>query len=272
MKVAVLQMVSTPDVAENLTCAQKLIAQASAEGAELVVLPEYFCGMGLQDTDKLSWAEALGKGPVQQAMADWAKTYRVWLVGGTVPIQANSPRHVRNTSMLFNPQGERAAYYDKIHLFRFATDTESYDETAVIEAGSTPVVAKVTDRSGRAWKLGLSVCYDLRFPELYREHVKQGAEILLAPAAFTYTTGKAHWELLLRARAVENQCWMLAAAQGGLHVNGRQTWGHSMVVDPWGQVLAEQATAGAGISYAVLDAAFLQQVRRRLPALEHRCL
>lgn len=272
MKVAVLQMVSSPDVASNLVAAQQLIAQASAQGAELLVLPEYFCGMGIKDTDKLAWAEILDQGPIQQAIATWAKTYGIWLVAGTVPIQSTTPGLVRNASMLFNPQGERAAYYDKIHLFRFATETERYDEAAVIEAGRVPVVAEMVDRSGQTWKLGLSVCYDLRFPELYRQHVAQGAHILLAPAAFTFTTGQAHWELLLRARAVENQCWMLAAAQGGQHENGRQTWGHSMVVDPWGLVMAEQVTAGAGISYAELDMAFLQQVRQRLPALEHRCL
>ena len=272
MKVAVLQMVSSPDVADNLACAEQLVAQASAEGAELLVLPEYFCGMGLRDTDKLAWAEALGQGPVQAAMAAWARTYGVWLVGGTIPLRTASAQRVHNTSMLFNPGGERVAQYDKIHLFRFATETEHYDESVVIEAGHTPVVAEMVDRSGHTWRLGLSVCYDLRFPELYRQHVAQGAHILLAPSAFTYTTGQAHWELLLRARAVENQCWMLAAAQGGVHVNGRTTWGHSMVVDPWGQVLAEQAEPGPGIRYAVLDTAVLQQVRQRLPALEHRCL
>lgn len=272
MKVAVLQMVSTPDVAENLACAQRLVAQAAAQGAELLVLPEYFCGMGLHDADKLAWAEVLGEGPIQAAMARWARMHGVWLVGGTVPIQSPRPRMVRNTCMLFNPQGACTAHYDKIHLFRFATDTERYDEAAVIDPGHVPVVADVVDRQGKTWRLGLSVCYDLRFPELYRALVAQGAQVLLAPSAFTHTTGQAHWALLLRARAVENQCWMLAAAQGGEHVNGRQTWGHSMVVDPWGQVLAEQMSAGSGIAYATLDADLLQQVRTRLPALEHRCL
>lgn len=272
MKVAVVQMVSTPEVAQNLACAAHSIAQASQQGAELVVLPEYFCGMGLRDTDKLAWAEARGDGPIQQAMAAWAKAYGIWLVGGTVPIRSCDAHKVYNTSMLFNPDGVCAAAYDKIHLFRFATDSERYDESAVIAPGQQPVVAQVVDRNGRSWKLGMSVCYDLRFPELYRHLVDQGAHILLLPSAFTFTTGQAHWELLLRARAVENQCWMLAAAQGGQHVNGRQTWGHSMVVDPWGQVLAQQRTPGIGISYAALDAALLQQVRQRLPALEHRCL
>lgn len=272
MKVAVLQMVSSPGVADNLACAKQLVAQASAEGAELLVLPEYFCGMGLRDTDKLAWAETLGQGPIQDTMAAWSQAHGIWLVAGTVPIRTTDARRVHNTSLLFNPQGNCVAHYDKIHLFRFATETEHYDESVVIQAGHTPVVAELVDRSGHCWRLGLSVCYDLRFPELYREHTAQGAHILLAPSAFTYTTGRAHWELLLRARAVENQCWMLAAAQGGEHVNGRTTWGHSMVVDPWGQILAEQTTAGPGIRYADLDATVLQQVRQRLPALEHRCL
>lgn len=272
MKVAVLQMVSSPDVQENLETALHLVAQASAQGAELVVLPEYFCGMGLKDTDKLAWAEALDEGPIQTTIAACAQRHGIWLVGGTIPIRGAVADKVRNTCILWNPSGKRAAYYDKIHLFRFTMDLEHYDEAAVIESGQQAVVADMVDRTGRTWKLGLSVCYDLRFPELYRQQVAQGADILLAPAAFTYTTGQAHWELLLRARAVENQCCMLAAAQGGIHVNGRRTWGHSMVVDPWGQVLAEQVQPGAGVSCADLDPAFLQQVRQRLPALEHRCL
>lgn len=272
MKVAVLQMVSTPNVAENLACAEQLVAQAAEQGAELLVLPEYFCGMGFKDTDKLAWAEAFSHGPIQNAMARWAQTHGVWLVGGTVPLQTENQSMVHNTSMLFGPDGQLVAHYDKIHLFRFATPHERYDESLVIAPGSQPVVAEVIDRSGHVWKLGLSICYDLRFPELYRVLLEQGAHVLLCPAAFTYTTGQAHWEVLLRARAVENQCWMLAAAQGGQHVNGRQTWGHSMVVDPWGQVLAEQLAPGCGISYAVLEPDLLQQVRSRLPALEHRCL
>lgn len=272
MKVAVIQMVSTPDVSCNLACAHDLIASASANGAELLVLPEYFCGMGHKDTDKLAWAEALGHGPIQQALGQWAAQYQVWIVAGTLPIRAQAPDRVRNTSMLFAPSGACAAHYDKIHLFKFSAGSEYYDESCVIEAGSQPVVAEIVDRAGKTWKLGLSVCYDLRFPELYRQQVAQGAQILLAPSAFTYTTGQAHWELLLRARALENQCWMLAAAQGGRHINGRQTWGHSMVVDPWGAMVAEQLADGVGVSYAVLDSHFQQQVRQRLPALEHRCL
>lgn len=272
MKVAVLQMVSTPDVAANLEAAQYLVAQAAQQGAQLVVLPEYFCGMGMHNTDKLSWCETFGDGPIQQALARWAAAHAVWLIGGTVPLKAQRPDRVRNTSLLFSPEGSLVAHYDKIHLFRFSTEHEHYDESIVIEAGHVPVVVPITDRDGGAWKLGMSVCYDLRFPELYRLHAVQGADILLAPSAFTHTTGQAHWEVLLRARAIENQCWMLAAAQGGHHTNGRLTWGHSMVVDPWGQVLAQCTQQGPGMACAVLDLAFLRQVRSRLPALEHRVL
>lgn len=272
MKVAVLQMVSTPNTNENLQVAAQWVQQAAQQGAELVVLPEYFCGMGLHDTDKLAWREPEGQGPIQAALAQMARNAGVWLVAGTLPLATSDPRRVTNSCLLLDPQGQVQARYDKIHLFRFHTDTERYDESVVIEAGHAPVVAAVTDRSGRRWKLGLSVCYDLRFPELYRQYAQAGAEILLAPAAFTYTTGRAHWEVLLRARAIENQCWMLAAAQGGVHPNVRRTWGHSMVVDPWGTVLAECQEDGPGMACAVLDLALLQQVRTRLPALEHRIL
>ena len=272
MQVAVVQMVSTPDVAENLRTAQACIAHAAAQGAELVVLPEYFCGMGLRDTDKLAWSEPFGDGPIQAAMQQWAQQHGVWLAAGTLPLRTTDPCKVHNSLLLLNPQGQVTARYDKIHLFRFATPHEHYDESQVIQPGSTPVVAPLTDRSGHTWKLGLSVCYDLRFPELYRQHAQLGADILLVPSAFTHTTGMAHWDTLLRARAIENQCWVLAAAQGGLHPNGRTTWGHSMAIDPWGTVLAQQTATGAGTTLAVLDLALLQQVRQRLPALKHRCL
>ncbi|MGN1056080.1 MAG: carbon-nitrogen hydrolase family protein [Comamonas sp.] len=272
MKVAVLQMVSTPDVQDNLRVAEQLVAQASTEGAELVVLPEYFCGMGLRDTDKLAWAEAAAGGPIQAALSRWAANHQIWLAAGTVPLQSSHPGKVFNSCLLFGPQGQLHARYDKIHLFRYSNELEHYDEAAVIAAGQQPIVATIEDRQGRSWRLGLSVCYDLRFPELYRAHVQAGADMLLVPSAFTHTTGQAHWEILLRARAIENQCWVLAAAQGGKHPNGRLTWGHSMVVDPWGEILTEQEQDGPGIGYAVLDLALLQQVRTRLPALEHRCL
>ena len=272
MQVAVVQMVSTPDVAHNLRTAASCIANAAAQGAELVVLPEYFCGMGLRDTDKLMWSETFGEGPIQSALRQWAQQHGIWLAAGTLPLRTQDPAKVSNSLLLLNPDGAVTARYDKIHLFRFATPTEHYDESVQIQAGDTPVVAPITDRRGHTWRLGLSVCYDLRFPELYRQHAQMGADILLVPSAFTFTTGQAHWETLLRARAIENQCWVLAAAQGGLHPNGRTTWGHSMAIDPWGHVLAQQTETGAGATLAVLDLALLQQVRQRLPALKHRCL
>lgn len=272
VKVAVIQMVSTPDVANNMHTAQIQVAAAVAQGAELVVLPEYFCALGWKDTDKLTWSEPAGHGPLQATLARWAQMHGIWLAAGTLPLHTATPGRLYNSLLLFNPQGAVAARYDKIHLFRFSTAAEHYDESLLIEAGTTPVMADITDRQGRIWKVGFSVCYDLRFAELYRHYAQQGAHLLLVPSAFTHTTGQAHWDVLLRARAIENQCWVLAAAQGGQHPNGRHTWGHSMVVDPWGHVIAEQIEDGAGVSCAVLDIEHLQQVRQRLPALEHRFL
>lgn len=272
MQVAVLQMCSTPNVAENLACAQALLAQAADQGAELALLPEYFCGMGLRDADKLAWCEDFGHGPIQDALAEWASRYQLWIAGGTLPLRSPDPQRVLNTALLWNPQGQCSARYDKIHLFRFATARERYDEAACITPGTTPVVAPMTDRSGQRWHLALSVCYDLRFPELYRQHAQNGADILLVPSAFTATTGAAHWEVLLRARAIENQSFVLAAAQGGEHPNGRRTWGHSMAVDPWGSILAQRSEPGAGLVLAQLLPEQLAQVREQLPALQHRVL
>ena len=272
MKTATLQMCSSPDVAANLASARALIAQAAAQGAELVLLPEYFCGMGLHDQDKLAWAEDFGHGPIQDALAAWASEFGLWLIAGTLPLRGTVAQRVLNTSLLFNPQGRCSARYDKIHLFRFGTEREQYDEAAVIQPGTQPVVADITDRNGQPWRVGLSVCYDLRFPELYRRHAQAGADILVVPSAFTFTTGQAHWEVLLRARAVENQCFVLAAAQGGQHVNGRRTWGHSMAINAWGEVLAQRTDPGPGVVLAELDRAHLARVRRQLPALEHRVL
>lgn len=270
MKVAAIQMVSSPSVERNLRTARELVLQAAEQGAELVALPEYFCGMGLQDTDKLACAEAHGEGPIQAALSAWAREAGVWLVGGTLPLAAELPGHVYNATLLLNPQGTCVARYEKIHLFRFHSGAEHYDESRVVQPGTLPVTATVQDRSGQHWTLGLSVCYDLRFPELYR--ALAGADLLLVPSAFTHTTGQAHWEVLLRARAIENQGYVLAPAQGGIHDNGRHTWGHSMLVDPWGQVLAQRTAEGAGVVTGVLDRAFLRQVRQQLPALEHRVL
>jgi predicted amidohydrolase len=269
---AVIQMVSATSVQANLASARTMLEQAAREGAELAVLPEYFCLMGQRDGDKLAVREAFGDGPVQHFLADAAREFGLWLVGGTLPLRADDDAHVRNATLVYSPAGECVARYDKIHLFRFDNGRESYDEARVIEAGAQPVVFELAARDGRRWRVGLSVCYDLRFPELYRALAMQGAEVLLVPSAFTHTTGQAHWEALLRARAIENLAWVLAPAQGGLHENGRRTWGHSMVVDPWGQVLACRSQDGAGVQMAMLDEHLQAQLRRQLPALTHRVL
>lgn len=265
--IAALQMVSTPEVAHNLATAAELIAQAAGAGVELVALPEYFCLMGQRDDDKLAIAEDDGHGPIQDFLAEQAARHRLWLIGGTLPIRATTPQRVRNACGVWGPDGQRVARYDKIHLFAFDNGREHYDEGRVLEAGTAPVRCEAA-----GLHVGLSVCYDLRFPELYRALMQPSpCDLLVVPAAFTHTTGQAHWELLLRARAVENQCYVLASAQGGLHPNGRRTWGHSMVIDPWGEVLAQQAE-GPGVVAAHVNLARRDAVRMQLPALAHRRL
>ena len=266
MKIAAVQMVSTPDWPSNRASAARLIAQAAAAGAALVLLPEYFCIMGRRDTDKLALAEAPGKGPIQSFLADAAREHGLWLVGGTLPVATRNADQALNRCCVFNPEGVQAAHYDKIHLFAFNNERESYDEGRTLMAGSEPVAVQATQL-----RVGLSICYDLRFPELYRALMSPPCDVLCVPAAFTHTTGQAHWELLLRARAVENQCYVLAAAQGGTHTNGRRTWGHSMVVGPWGEVL-DVLDEGEGFVIADVDAARLSEVRSQLPALRHRRL
>lgn len=261
---AAIQMISTPDVAQNLSTAERLIGSAVARGAQLVLLPEYFAIMGLSDTAKLAVAEQLGQGPIQNALAEIAARYQIWLAGGTIPLQADESGKVRNSLLVFNPQGARVARYDKIHLFGFDNGAEHYCESDTIQPGDTPVAFDTP--FGR---VGLAVCYDLRFPELFRALGK--IDILLLPAAFTATTGRAHWEVLLRARAIENQCFVIASAQGGMHPSGRETFGHSMLVDPWGQVL-DCLPYGEGLALAELKASQLQRVRKTLPALAHRVM
>jgi len=266
MRVAAVQTVSTPDVGRNLDVAARLIAQAAGDGAQLVALPEYFCLMGQRDEDKLRVAEAPGAGPIQTFLSTQAQRHGVWLIGGTLPMQTGQPARVRNACCVYAPDGTQAARYDKMHLFRYDNGRESYDEARVLEAGEQPVALQVG-----ALRVGLSVCYDLRFPEFYRQLCVPPCDLLSVPAAFTYTTGRDHWELLLRARAVENQCYVIAPAQGGTHENGRRTWGHSMVIDPWGKVLAV-LPEGEGVALADVDPQRLATVRQQLPALTHRRL
>ena len=270
MRVAAIQTVSTPSLAENLQRTAELLALARAAGAELAVLPEYFVLMGLTDEAKLQIAEDDGAGPMQDWLAEQARTHGLWLVGGSVPLRVpGDARHVFNSCLAFAPSGARVARYDKVHLFRFATEHEAYDESRVLQRGNTPVCFDLPSADGHRWRVGLSICYDLRFPELYRGYADAGVDLITVPAAFTHTTGQAHWELLLRARAVENLCGVVAAAQGGTHASGRRTWGHSMVVGPWGEVLAVQAQ-GWGVAVADLDTADIAQRRSQLPALTHR--
>jgi nitrilase len=269
MKIAAIQMVSTPSVDTNVAAARRLVGSAAAAGAKLVVLPEYFCFMGRSDRDKLAIAEHAGDGPIQDALAAIAREHGVWLIGGTLPLRVDgataSVDRVMNANLVFSPRGELAARYDKMHLFAYDNGRERYDESRTLQAGRTPVAF---DAGGL--RVGLSVCYDLRFPELYRALAKPPCDLLSVPSAFTYTTGAAHWEVLLRARAIENQCYVVAAAQGGTHENGRRTFGHSLVVDPWGEVVACRSEEGEGIVVAEVSAERIAAVRRQLPALEHR--
>ncbi|MDR2787403.1 MAG: carbon-nitrogen hydrolase family protein [Candidatus Accumulibacter sp.] len=257
-------MVSTPRVKENLRIANALIAEAAEQGAELVVLPEYFAIMGRGDADKIVVGECDGSGPIQEFLSGAASRYGIWLIGGSLPLFASVPGKVANACLVFDPQGARAARYDKIHLFSFRNGKERYNESVAIEPGHLPVTFEAP--FGR---VGLSICYDLRFPELFRALGK--VDLLVLPAAFTEVTGRAHWETLVRARAIENQCYMLASAQGGLHENRRETHGNTMLVDPWGEVLVRR-DKGEGIVIGELDHARIAEVRTSLPALGHRAL
>ncbi|MDO5638698.1 MAG: carbon-nitrogen hydrolase family protein [Neisseria sp.] len=261
---AAIQMVSTTRPEENIAAMRRLVAEAAARGADWVLLPEYWPLMGAKDTDKLAFAEPLGSGVFQTAMSETARKHGIVLFGGTVPLQSGDTGKVLNTMLAYGRDGARIGHYDKMHLFGYSGLGERYAEADTIAAGKEVPRLSVDDTGVAA-----GVCYDVRFPEFFRAQMP--FEVLLLPAAFTYTTGLAHWELLLRARAVENQCYVVASAQGGIHESGRRTFGHSMIIDPWGEVLDIQPE-GEGVVAAKLDPARLASVRTRLPALAHRCL
>lgn len=263
-RIAAVQMASGPIVEGNLSEARRLIEIAVERGAQLVALPEYFAIMGMHDRDKIAVREEQGKGPIQKFLSGMAKKHGIWLVGGSVPLVSSSATKVRNSCLVYDDKGRLAARYDKIHLFGFKMGEERYSEELTIEPGRD--VVTLDTPLGR---LGLSICYDLRFPELYR--AMKEVDIILVPSAFTETTGKAHWETLIRARAVENLAYVLAPAQGGYHVNGRETHGDSMIVDPWGVVI-DRLTRGSGVVMGGVNLAHLQRLRHSLPALQHRTL
>ena len=263
-RIAALQMVSGPRVADNLVTAAGLVAEAVAQGAQLVVLPEYFPIIGAADADRVRAREDFGRGPVQDWLAETAQRHGIWVFAGSIPLAASVSDKMRNSSLVYNPAGECVERYDKMHLFGFQKGEESYNEAAFIEAGDELVA--VDTPFGR---IALSICYDLRFPELYR--ALSPVDLILVPAAFTDTTGRAHWEILLRARAIENQCYLLAVGQGGRHENGRMTHGNSMIIDPWGEIL-DRKMKGPGVVIADLDHARIAEIRESLPALAHRKL
>jgi deaminated glutathione amidase len=263
-RIAAVQMVSSPLLEENLRTAKRLVLQAAQDGAELVALPEYFCFLGGTDADKLAIAEDAGHGKIQTFLAELAARCGIWLCGGTVPLRSLDAKRVFNSQLVYSPSGEQVARYDKIHLFNFSNGAESYDEAISAMPGES--LAWFDCPFGR---VGLSVCYDLRFPELYR--ALSPVDLILVPSAFTATTGRAHWETLLRARAIENQAYVLAPAQGGVHFSGRRTWGHTLLADPWGDVVLS-LELGEGLLVATVNRNRIDEVRQSLPALQHRVI
>ncbi len=263
-RIAALQMISGPRVGDNLITAAHLVAEAVGQGAQLLVLPEYFPIIGAADADRVRAREDFGSGPVQDWLSAIARQHGIWLVAGSIPLTARQPDKMLNSSLVFDPYGQCVARYDKVHLFGFRRGNEAYDEAGFIEPGNLPVAVDTP-----YGKVALSICYDLRFPELYR--ALSPVDLILVPAAFTETTGRAHWEILLRARAIEKQCYLLAAGQGGRHENGRLTHGNSMIIDPWGEIL-DRKQKGPGVVIADLDHARLAEIRESLPALAHRKL
>lgn len=263
-KVAAIQMVSTPEIEENIVVARKLITEAAQKGAELVLLPEYWPSIGRTDAEKLKQAEKPGDGPIQDFMSAISRELGIWLIGGTLSLSSPEENKVLNTTLVYDPSGKTVARYDKIHLFSFASGKEAYDESTYISAGND-----VVSFDAPFGRVGLTVCYDLRFPELFRAFGE--CALIVVPAAFTYTTGKVHWEILLKARAIENQCYILAAAQGGRHQTGRRTWGQTVLIDPWGEIKAE-LMEGEGVVLGEIDQNVLDNIREKLPALKHRRL
>jgi len=264
IRIAAIQMSTGPKIAGNLEEAARLLEIAAAQGAKLAALPEYFCIMGMEDADKVAVREQVDSGPIQEFLSNIAKRLGIWLVGGSVPLVSSKPDKVRNSCLVYDDKGKQVARYDKIHLFGLELGNERYAEEETIEAGCE-VVALETPFG----RIGLSICYDLRFPELYRSMGQ--VDIIFAPAAFTATTGKAHWETLIRARAIENLAYVVAPAQGGYHINGRETHGDSMIVDPWGVVL-NRLPRGAGVVVAEINPEYQASLRNSLPALNHRTL
>lgn len=264
IKIAAIQMASGPQVSANLNEAERLIEVAANQGAKLVALPEYFAIMGLKETDKVAVREEEGKGPIQAFLSKMAKKHKIWLVGGSVPLSSNFPNKVRNSCLVYDDKGKQVARYDKIHLFGLDLGNEHYHEEKTIESGNE---IRVVDTP--FGKIGLSICYDLRFPELYRAMGE--VNMIIVPAAFTDTTGKAHWETLIRARAIENLCYVVASAQGGYHLSGRETHGNSMIVDPWGVIL-DRLPRGSGVVIATMNPQYQASLRKSLPALKHRTI
>ena len=264
VRVAAIQMASSPHVSSNLVEAERLIDIASLQGAKIVVLPEYFCIMGAKEIDKVNVREREGDGQIQRFLSKMAKKHKIWLIGGSVPLVSNFPNKVRNSCLVYNDKGAQVARYDKIHLFGLDLGTEHYHEENTIESGDKIVVVETP-----YGKIGLSICYDLRFPELYR--AMGNVDMIVVPSAFTETTGKAHWETLVRARAIENLCYVIASAQGGYHLSGRETHGNSMIVDPWGVIL-DRLPRGSGIVIANINPKYQQSLRNSLPALKHKTI
>ena len=264
MKIAGIQMASGPQVSANLSEAERLIEIAVNQDAKMIALPEYFAIMGLKDTDKIKAREEEGEGPIQRFLAKMAKKHGIWLIGGSIPLRASVASKVRNACLVFDPNGKLAARYDKVHLFGLDLGNEHFREEDTIEPGEGVVVLETP-----LGTIGLSICYDLRFPELYRAMGE--VDIIVVPSAFTETTGKAHWETLIRARAIENLCYVLAPAQGGYHLSGRETHGNSMIVDPWGVIL-DRLPRGSGVVIASVNSGYQTSLRNSLPALKHRTL